>query len=149
MPAWQGSETRGQLEHLPRAREHYARAIALAPGIPEGHLMLARTYLLTSDDPTPGLRAAERARELLPGHAAVHLALARLYAVPHEGLPPYRDRARPRTTLRKRWTTGSWSSHAEASARAGSCWLGAPAKPSGIWLWSCGGRADSSMKWYS
>jgi len=73
------AETKGQLELLPRAREHYARAIALAPEIPEGHLMLGRTYLLGDGDPSPGIRAAERARELLPGHPAVQLTLAQLY----------------------------------------------------------------------
>jgi tetratricopeptide (TPR) repeat protein len=73
------ADIEGQHELLSRAREHYARAIALAPEIPEGHLRLGATYLLTPDDLAPGIRSAERARELLPGHPEVHLVLARLY----------------------------------------------------------------------
>ena len=65
---------------LDAARAHYARAIELAPDIPESHLMLGRTYLLPGEDPAAGIAAAERARALLPGHSAVHFTLAQLYA---------------------------------------------------------------------
>jgi len=51
---------------------------------------------------------------------------------------------RPSTFVRNAWITGSRSIHAEASRRAGSRSLGAPAKPSGIWLCSVGGCVDSS-----
>ena len=74
------ADVKGQRDLIPAAREHYARAIELAPDIPEGHLMLARTYLLTQEDPAPGLQSAERAHELLPGQHDIQLGLAQLYA---------------------------------------------------------------------
>jgi tetratricopeptide (TPR) repeat protein len=74
------AEERGRRELLPAARRHYLRAIALAPDIPEGHLMLATTYLLPGEDAAAGVEHAERARDLMPGHTLVQLGLAQLYA---------------------------------------------------------------------
>ena len=74
------AEKSGAQGDLDAAREHYTRAIALAPDIPEGHVMLSRTYLMTDEDPTPGVEAAERARALLPGHPRCSSTLAQLYA---------------------------------------------------------------------
>jgi tetratricopeptide (TPR) repeat protein len=99
----------GRLELLPRAREHYARAIELAPEIPEGHLRLGATYLLTDEDPAPGLRAAEHARRLLPGHPEVHLVLARLYR--HAGRRAAAILAARRAAL---WSQGEIQEHARA-----------------------------------
>ena len=76
----QRAESQRNAALLRSAREHYRRAIALAPELPESHLMLGLTWLLADEDPTPGVASAERARELLPGHDAVQLGLARLYA---------------------------------------------------------------------
>ena len=78
-------------------------------------------------------------RQLAPrGHRPRHYGFAR----------PLRGRCRS-TSRRKRCITGSRSVQGEASTRAGSSSLGSPAKPSGIWLWSFGGRVVSSTKWYS
>jgi tetratricopeptide (TPR) repeat protein len=81
MAEWlhQRADRQKRVELLPEAREHYQRAIELAPGIPEGHAMLGMTYLLTDEDPAPGIALIERARELLPGDVSTLLPLARLY----------------------------------------------------------------------
>jgi tetratricopeptide (TPR) repeat protein len=81
MAEWlhQLADDQKRVELLPEAREHYRRAIELAPEIPEGHAMLGTTYLLTDEDPAPGIELIEHARELLPGDVSTLLPLAKLY----------------------------------------------------------------------
>jgi tetratricopeptide (TPR) repeat protein len=73
------AETQQRLELVPQAREHYRRAIELAPQIPESHAMLGRTWLLSDEDPTPGIQSLEHARKLLPSETGLLLPLAALY----------------------------------------------------------------------
>jgi tetratricopeptide (TPR) repeat protein len=82
MAEWlhQLADRQKRVDLLPEAREHYQRAIELAPEIPEGHAMLGSTWLLTDEDPAPGIRKLEHARSLLPGEVSLLLPLAKLYA---------------------------------------------------------------------
>lgn len=75
----QMAEAEQRLDLLPEARDHYRRAIELAPQIPEGHARLGATWLLTEEDPAPGIRSLEHARSLLPGEVSLLLPLAKLY----------------------------------------------------------------------
>ena len=61
-----------------RAREHYRRAIDLAPGLPAAHAGLAATFLLEGEDPSAGREPVLAARRLLPGDAAIRALDARL-----------------------------------------------------------------------
>ena len=90
-----------RVDLLPEAREHYRRAIELAPAIPEGHAMLGSTYLLTDEDPAPGIQGLEHARSLLPGEYSLLLPLAKLYA--RAGRP---DEARAAAQRAARWSHG-------------------------------------------
>jgi tetratricopeptide (TPR) repeat protein len=76
----QMADRQKRIDVLSEAREHYQRAIELAPEIPEGHAMLGSTYLLTDEDPAPGIKKLEHARSLLPGEVSLLLPLAKLYA---------------------------------------------------------------------
>ena len=62
-----------------RAREHYERAIALEPDLPESHAGLAATHLLDGERPPAGAGAsAGTARNLLPGDAEIGMLEARI-----------------------------------------------------------------------
>ena len=66
---------------LAEAREHYQRAIELAPQVPEGHAMLGRTYVMTQEDPLPGIqRARARAHAVAGTGRAADAARAALRA---------------------------------------------------------------------
>jgi tetratricopeptide (TPR) repeat protein len=64
---------------LAEAREHFRRAIELAPEIPEGHAVLGATYVVDPGSPDPGIEALEHAARLLPSHPAIHFPLAQLH----------------------------------------------------------------------
>jgi len=97
----QTAGAQGRLDLLPEARMHYQRALELAPQIPEGHAMLGSTYLLTDEDPAPGIQALEHARSLLPGEVSLLLPLAKLYQ--RAGRP---DEARAAARRVARWSHG-------------------------------------------
>jgi tetratricopeptide (TPR) repeat protein len=74
-------------ERLTSARSHLARAIALAPEIPEGHAMLGVAEGM-SGELDAGIASLERALALLPANAQIEYPLAQLHA--HAG---HRERA--------------------------------------------------------
>jgi len=63
---------------LAPAREHYQRAIELAPDLPEAYAGLAATFLVDGEDPAAGLAAARTAGTLLPGDTGILMLEARL-----------------------------------------------------------------------
>jgi hypothetical protein len=65
--------------NLARARDGLARAIELAPDIPEGHAMLGATYTFGSDPPEPGIAPLERAARMLPANPMIEFSLAQLH----------------------------------------------------------------------
>ncbi|TMA31505.1 MAG: hypothetical protein E6J87_15530 [Deltaproteobacteria bacterium] len=65
-------------QRLATAREHLARAIALAPEIPEGHAMLGITQAM-SGELDAGIASLEHALALLPSHPAIEHPLAQLH----------------------------------------------------------------------
>jgi tetratricopeptide (TPR) repeat protein len=73
-------EDQDRAPRVEQAREHFRRAIALAPEIPEGYAMLGMTYVVGGEAPGPGIEALEHAVALLPSHPAIHLPLAQLHA---------------------------------------------------------------------
>jgi tetratricopeptide (TPR) repeat protein len=73
------SEEHRRDEKLAHAREHFHRAIALAPENPEAHAMLGLTYTVGEQAPEPGIASLERAAELLPSHPWIEYPLAELH----------------------------------------------------------------------
>lgn len=72
-------EEEGRDERLVRAREHFERAIDLAPDVPEGYAVLGTTYTIDGQPPEPGIEALERAARLLPSHPWIEFPLAKLH----------------------------------------------------------------------
>jgi tetratricopeptide (TPR) repeat protein len=72
-------EEAGRDERIARAREHFGKAIELAPEIPEAHAVLGATYLIGDQPPERGIEALERAARLLPSHPAIEYPLAQLH----------------------------------------------------------------------
>ncbi len=72
-------EEDGRDERLTRAREHFAKAIELAPENPEAHAVLGASYTIGDQPPEPGIAALERAAVLLPSHPAIEFPLAKLH----------------------------------------------------------------------
>lgn len=62
------------------ARGALRRAVALEPGVPEGRVLLGRSYIGAEGDPAEGLAALAEAHALLPWNEEINLDLARLYA---------------------------------------------------------------------
>lgn len=71
----------GTPEMLALAREHLEAALRLAPGCPEVHAMIARTYTFAGQDPSRGVPHAQRAAQLLPSSPEIQLILAELYVL--------------------------------------------------------------------
>jgi tetratricopeptide (TPR) repeat protein len=65
--------------NLARAREGLARAIDLAPDIPEGHAMLGVTYAIGQQPSEPGIAPLERAARMLPANPMIEFPLAQLH----------------------------------------------------------------------
>jgi tetratricopeptide (TPR) repeat protein len=97
-----------RLDLVPSARKHLLRGIELAPEVPEGHALLGRTYVLTEEDPQPGIASLERARALLPGNLEIQLPLAQLYLRAGRS-----DDARAVAQRVARWSHGDVSAQAK------------------------------------
>lgn len=61
-----------------RAQAAFAKLVGLDPGFGEGYVMLGLAHLLGEADPAAGIRALERARQLLPTRMDVVFHLVRL-----------------------------------------------------------------------
>lgn len=73
-------QEQGRAELLARARQHFERAIAVAPEQPEPHAMLGATYEIgDAQPPEPGIASLEHALGLLRSHPYIEYPLARLH----------------------------------------------------------------------
>jgi len=72
-------EDERRTERLASAREHLARAIELAPEMPEGHATLGLVQA-ASGDLADGIASLERALALLPANSAIEYPLAQLHS---------------------------------------------------------------------
>jgi tetratricopeptide (TPR) repeat protein len=62
-----------------RSRQLSLRAIELDPLLPLAHASYGATFLVGDEDPTPGIRALEESRRLLPSNTTSALLLGELY----------------------------------------------------------------------
>jgi tetratricopeptide (TPR) repeat protein len=73
-----GSDAAQRDPQATRAREYYARSLALSSGLAEAHAGLASVYLVDGGDPAGSLDHARTARRLLPGDGEIALRSARI-----------------------------------------------------------------------